>query len=318
VDAAFGVSATFRKIGQPASSNRAPLEPGGPQLPAGVQWAGSGLDNVVRYAEQLGADTLAVTGPHLLPRGALRQLSWDLEDTSIDLLVAPALTDLAGPRISIRPIDGLPLLHIEKPQFTGVKRIAKGAIDRTAALVLLLLLSPLLLVFAAAVLLTSPGPILFRQSRVGLNGQHFGLLKFRSMRATAEGEREELEDRNESSGVLFKIRRDPRVTPVGRFLRRFSLDELPQLWNVVSGDMSLVGPRPPIPAEVDRYGSDVRRRLLVKPGMTGLWQVSGRSDLSWDETVRLDLHYVDNWSVGLDLVLLWKTFATVIRGRGAY
>jgi exopolysaccharide biosynthesis polyprenyl glycosylphosphotransferase len=295
-----------------------PGEPSHGDLPSSIRWAGADLSVVVDQAAAFGADTLAVAGPHLLPKGALRKLSWQLEGTNIDLLVAPAITDLAGPRIRIRPIDGLPLLQVEKPQFTGVKRLAKEAIDRSAAALLMVLLLPILTATAVAVRLSGPGSILYRQYRVGLHGNTFGLLKFRSMRATAEVERADLEHLNQSSSVLFKMRRDPRVTNVGRFLRRFSLDELPQLWNVVIGDMSLVGPRPPLPAEVDRYGVDVHRRLLVKPGMTGLWQVSGRSDLSWDEAVRLDLHYVDNWSVGLDLVLLWKTVATVIRGRGAY
>jgi exopolysaccharide biosynthesis polyprenyl glycosylphosphotransferase len=218
----------------------------------------------------------------------------------------------------MRPVEGLPLLHIDRPQFTGVRRFAKEGIDRTFGAIALLVASPVMLVVAVAVRLSSRGPVIYRQARVGLRGRQFNLYKFRSMRNLAEQRRYELDQLNDHDGVLFKIRRDPRVTTVGRFLRRFSLDELPQLWNVVRGDMSLVGPRPPLPEEVERYGGDVHRRLLVKPGLTGLWQVSGRSDLSWDETVRLDLHYVDNWSVGLDLVLLLKTLTSVLRGRGAY
>jgi lipopolysaccharide/colanic/teichoic acid biosynthesis glycosyltransferase len=189
--------------------------------------------------------------------------------------------------------------------------------SREASL-LLLLLSPLLLGVVLAIRLGDHGPILFPQVRIGHLGRGFVLWKFRTMRVGAEHEREALLALNEHDGVLFKIRCDPRVTRVGRWLRRYSLDELPQLWNVLAGSMSLVGPRPPLPAEADVYPDDVQRRLLVKPGITGLWQVSGRSDLSWEETVRLDLHYVENWSVAMDVMLLWRTVATVLGGSGAY
>ena len=289
-----------------------------PGLPDNVVWAGGDFDAAVQWAEDHGADTLAVAGSRVLARGGLRRLSWALEGTNIQLVVVPAVTDLAGPRIRMRPIDGLPLLQIEKPQFTGARRLLKDSIDVIAGLVLLVLLSPVIACVALGVRLTSRGPVIFRQSRVGQNGRPFSLLKFRTMRQDAEEGRSSIEHLNEHNGVLFKIRRDPRLTPIGRFLRRFSLDELPQLANVVRGQMSLVGPRPPLPSEVERYGDDVHRRLLVKPGLTGMWQVSGRSDLSWEESVRLDLYYVDHWSVGLDLVLLGKTLMTVIRGRGAY
>ena len=289
-----------------------------PGLPPNMAWAGADLDAAVPWAAHFRADTLAVAGSHVLGRGGLRHLSWKLEGTQVQLIVAPGVTDLAGPRITTRPIDGLPLLHIDKPQFTGVRRLVKGSIDRVVAVILIILLSPLMACIALCVAATSRGPVIFRQSRVGQNGREFGLLKFRTMFCNAEEVRHSLEHLNECGSVLFKIRRDPRLTSVGRFLRRFSLDELPQLLNVLRGQMSLVGPRPPLPSEVERYGDDVRRRLLVKPGLTGMWQVNGRSDLSWDESVRLDLYYVDHWSIGLDLVLLGKTLLTVIRGRGAY
>lgn len=289
-----------------------------PALPPDVKWAGADLQQVVQRAADLGADTLAVAGAHVLERGGLRRLSWALEGTDLQLMVVPGLTDLAGPRIRMTPIDGLPMLHIEKPQFTGARQVVKGSLDRVVAAVLIVVLAPVWIAVGVAVFLTSPGRIVFRQRRVGQNGRHFDLLKFRTMSSDAERTRPELEHLNEHSGVLFKIRCDPRLTPIGGFLRRFSLDELPQLVNVVRGQMSLVGPRPPLPTEVERYGSDVHRRLLVKPGLTGMWQVNGRSDLSWEESVRLDLYYVDHWSVGLDLVLLGKTILTVIRGRGAY
>jgi exopolysaccharide biosynthesis polyprenyl glycosylphosphotransferase len=196
--------------------------------------------------------------------------------------------------------------------------VFKTVYDRALALAILVVLAPVLALVALVVRVSSRGPVFFSQERVGQNGRTFRLWKFRSMYVDAEERRAQVEDLNESDGVLFKIRRDPRVTPIGRLLRRFSLDEMPQLWNVVRGDMSLVGPRPPLPAEVASYASEVRRRLLVKPGLTGLWQVSGRADLTWEESVRLDLHYVENWSVALDFMILWKTVGAVLHGRGAY
>jgi len=227
--------------------------------------------------------------------------------------------EVAGPRLHIRPMTGLPLLHVEEPEFAGARRLVKTVIDRSLATLTFVLLLPLLVVIWVAVRVSSPGPAIFKQVRTGQDGKEFTLLKFRSMYVDAEKRRAELEDRNErAEGLLFKIRNDPRVTPVGRFLRRLSLDELPQLINVIQGTMSLVGPRPPLPEEVALYRDDVRRRLLVKPGLTGLWQISGRSDLDWDESVRLDLRYVENWSFTLDLMILWKTMSAVVRGRGAY
>jgi exopolysaccharide biosynthesis polyprenyl glycosylphosphotransferase len=294
-----------------------PGEADRPALPDGMPWAGGDLGEVVQWAHDFGADTLAVVDSQVLGRGGLRRLSWDLEDTELELVVAPGMTDLAGPRIRMRPIDGLPLLHIAKPQFTGARRVLKGAIDRVTAALLLIVLSPLMAAIGLAVLATSRGPIIFRQRRVGQNGRAFWLLKFRTMSRDAEEARASLQHLSVHE-ILFKIRRDPRLTPTGRLLRRFSLDELPQLVNVLRGQMSLVGPRPPLPGEVEKYGHDVHRRLLVKPGLTGMWQVNGRSDLSWEESIRLDLFYVDHWSIGLDLVLLAKTVMTVIRGRGAY
>ena len=276
------------------------------------------IERLVEEVDAAGADTVAVAGTGLLGAGALRQLSWRLEGTGVRLVVVPAVTDIAGPRIVVRPVQGLPLLHVEEPELTGARRLVKGVLDRAGATVALLLLSPLLLGVALAVRVSGPGPVLFAQERVGLGGRRFRCWKFRTMRDGADRELPLVAHLNAQDGILFKAPRDPRITIVGRWLRRFSLDELPQLWNVVAGSMSLVGPRPPLPTEVLRYGDDVRRRLLVKPGMTGLWQVSGRSDLPWEEAVRLDLFYVENWSVSLDLVVLWKTVFAVLRGRGAY
>jgi exopolysaccharide biosynthesis polyprenyl glycosylphosphotransferase len=248
----------------------------------------------------------------------LRDLAWQLEKSDTDLWLAPALLDIAGPRTTITPVAGLPLLHMEHPAFSGLRRMIKSAFDRLMAAIALLLFSPLLLAVAMAIRLGDGGPALFPQERVGKGGQPFVLFKFRTMLVDAERQKSQLDELNETDGVLFKIRRDPRVTRVGAMLRRWSLDELPQLINVLIGNMSLVGPRPALPEEVAVYGDHVRRRLVVKPGMTGLWQVNGRSDLSWDESVRLDLRYVENWSFMLDLQILWKTGAAVGRGKGAY
>jgi len=212
-----------------------------------------------------------------------------------------------------------PLLHVDQPDITGVRYFVKEVVERALAFGLCVVALPLLFVVAAAIKTTSPGPVLFRQRRVSRHGEAFEMLKFRSMRVDAESMLDDLVDRNEvAGGTLFKIRDDPRVTSVGRLLRRWSLDELPQLLNVLRGDMALVGPRPPLPGEVAGYSDGVRRRLLVKPGMTGLWQVSGRSDLSWEESVRLDLYYVENWSLSLDMQILWRTASAVLKSAGAY
>ncbi|AFR06144.1 sugar transferase [Nocardiopsis alba] len=264
------------------------------------------------------ADTVAVLACPEMDGVALRRLAWELEKSGTDLTVASALMEVAGPRTSIRPVAGLPLLHVEHPELVGARRLIKGVFDRCAASLALLLLSPLFVVLFVLIRAEGDGPALFRQTRVGRDGGEFTVYKFRTMVVGAETLKSVLQPRNEHDGVLFKMRRDPRVTPVGAWLRRYSLDELPQLVNVVRGEMSLVGPRPPLPEEVARYGHDVRRRLVVKPGLTGLWQVSGRSDLSWEESVRLDLRYVENWSLTLDIQILWKTWSAVIRGAGAY
>ena len=241
-----------------------------------------------------------------LPGGsaAIRRLGWELENTNTELILVSRLTDVAGPRIHLRPINGLPMVHVDLPQYSGFNHAVKRSFDIALAAVALLLLSPLMAAIAVGVRLSGDGPVLFRQERVGAHGTRFTMLKFRSMVTDAEARLLELQDRNEGSGVLFKVKDDPRVTPFGRALRRYSLDELPQLWNVLAGSMSLVGPRPPLPNEVERYEEDVNRRLLTKPGITGLWQVSGRSNLSWDESVKIDLYYVENWSITGDLVIL--------------
>jgi exopolysaccharide biosynthesis polyprenyl glycosylphosphotransferase len=278
----------------------------------------AGLDDVLAMAEEHRADTIAVTSASETAAEYLRKLSWQLEGTGLELLVAPGLVEVAGPRLHIRPFEGLPFLSVEQPRFEGWQRVVKGGMDRLLAGTALVLLAPVLLAIAVAVRASSPGSVLYRQERVGLGGTSFTMLKFRSMVADADQQRATLQEQNISDGLLFKIRNDPRVTPVGRWLRRHSLDELPQLINVLTGSMSLVGPRPPLPGEVAHYDSSVSRRLLVKPGLTGLWQISGRSDLPWEEAVRLDLRYVENWSLALDALILWKTGRAVLSSSGAY
>ncbi len=261
-------------------------------------------------------DVVIVAG-HYLSGSALRRLSWALGRTQAQLVVAPDLVEVTGPRLSVRPTAGLSLLEVE----IGAPRhrmVTKTVLDRTLAVLALTVLSPLIGGAALAVKLTSSGPAFYRQTRVGIDGSTFTIWKLRSMYTDADARRDLLLQQNEGSGLLFKMREDPRVTPVGRVLRRYSIDELPQLFNVVRGEMSLVGPRPPLVAEVEAYPDMVQRRLHVKPGLTGLWQVSGRSDLSWDEAVRLDLRYVDNWSVAMDVMILWKTARAVFLGSGAY
>ena len=294
----------------------------GPALMANVPVAGvpvaGGLGGVAAAVSRFGADTVAVLACSEMDSGRLRELAWELEKTDTDLFVAPALLDMAGSRTTIRPVAGLPLLHVDHPELAGVKQAVKGVFDKACAAAALLVLAPLFAVIALSIRLADHGPVLFRQTRIGKDGQGFTLYKFRTMVPDAEQRKSQLAAHNEADGVLFKIRRDPRVTRPGTWLRRWSLDELPQLINVLIGDMSLVGPRPALPEEVACYGDHMRRRLVVKPGLTGLWQVSGRSDLSQEEAERLDVHYVENWSLVLDLQVLWKTGSAVVRGSGAY
>lgn len=269
-------------------------------------------------AAAAGADTVMVLSCPELDGPMLRRLAWELERDDIDLIVASSLVDTAGDRITVRPVDGLPMMHVEHPRLIGGRRLIKGVFDVTGAAFLLLLFAPVFLGIAIWIKLDTGGPVFFRQTRVGRDGESFRMFKFRTMHVDAEQRRETMDQSNDFAGVLFKMRHDPRVTRAGRVLRRHSLDELPQLINVLRGEMSLVGPRPPLHAEVEQYPEDMRRRLVVKPGMTGLWQVSGRSDLSWEDSIRLDLRYVENWSLTVDLVILMRTAMVVMRGQGAY
>lgn len=274
--------------------------------------------SIVSAIEACGADAVAVSAGVQLHPQTLRHLGWELASRNIGLIMAPALTDIAGPRIHTQQVAGLPLIHVTTPTLEGGQRVAKRLFDIIVSGLLLVLGSPVMMIVAILVRVDSRGPILFRQERVGMEGKRFLMLKFRSMVADAESRLVEVEQDNEGSGPLFKMKNDPRITRVGRYLRRFSVDELPQLCNVFVGSMSLVGPRPPLPREVEAYEHDVRRRLLVKPGLTGLWQVSGRSNLSWQDSVRLDLYYVENWSLAGDLIILLRTIRAVFKSTGAY
>lgn len=278
----------------------------------------STLTDVSRMVEVAGADAVIVAGP--VPGGSkyIRELGWKLEASGTELVLASSLTNVAGPRIHWRPVDGLPLVHVELPQYAGGKHVLKRVVDIAVASMALLVLSPVLLALAVIVKRDSAGPIIFRQLRAGRNGIPFHMLKFRSMVQTAETDLESLRELNEGAGLLFKIRNDPRVTKCGRWMRKYSLDELPQFWNVLTGEMSLVGPRPPLPNEVERYEKFTNRRLLIKPGITGLWQINGRSTLPWEESIRLDLYYVENWSLTGDLIIMWRTFRALRSPAGAF
>ncbi|WP_373461614.1 sugar transferase [Pseudarthrobacter sp. W1I19] len=274
--------------------------------------------SILAAIEDCGADVVAVSAGVRLHPQTLRHLGWELAARNVGLIMAPALTDIAGPRIHTQQLAGLPLIHVTTPTLEGGQRVAKRLFDLVISVLLIALTAPLMALVCLIVKADSRGPVLFKQERVGMEGNPFRMLKFRSMVTDAEERLAALADRSEGNGVLFKIKNDPRVTRSGRFLRKYSLDELPQLFNIFAGTMSLVGPRPPLAQEVDSYEQHVRRRLLVKPGLTGLWQVSGRSNLSWQDSVRLDLYYVENWSLMADLVIILRTVRAVFRSTGAY
>lgn len=287
-------------------------------LPLPVASVSSDVEDIVKVLEDHRADALAIAAGARLKIKDVRRLGWELSDRRISQIMAPALVDIAGPRIHSQPVAGTSLIHVSTPRLAGAEAFMKRTFDVLGSAVLLILLAPVFLVVALCVKVNDPGPVFFHQERVGKDGTRFQMHKFRSMVVDAEARLAELQARNEGAGVLFKMKDDPRVTRVGAFIRRYSIDELPQLWNVLVGEMSLVGPRPPLPAEVAEYERHVSRRLLVKPGITGLWQVSGRSDLSWDESVRLDLYYVENWSIVQDLLILARTVKVVLTTDGAY
>ncbi|MFC7403033.1 sugar transferase [Citricoccus sp. GCM10030269] len=277
-----------------------------------------GTAQVNTAVDRLRADAVIVAGQLSGGSRTIRDLAWSLEESKTEIILVSSLTNVAGPRISVRPVEGLPLMHVEQPTFDGGRHLIKRTMDVVVAALALAVLSPLFAVLAVLIHRDSPGGVFFTQTRIGRRGRRFRMYKFRTMRATAEDEKQELVTGNDGAGPLFKLKDDPRVTRIGKVLRRHSLDELPQFWNVLQGDMSLVGPRPPLPAEVATYAGHEGRRLYIKPGLTGLWQINGRSNLGWDESVRLDLYYVENWSVTGDLQIMWRTFKVMIQPEGAY
>lgn len=277
-----------------------------------------GVDSIVEACELTGAHTVLVGGGGASTSRALRQIGWELEGRNVDLVVVPSLIDVAGPRVHMRHLAGLPLVHIEEPGVRRAGGVAKRAFDILVASAMVVVLSPIMIAIALAVKLGDGGPVFFRQERTGRNGTTFKMTKFRSMVVDADQKLAELSDFNDVDDVLFKMRNDPRITRIGRPIRKWSLDELPQLFDVLRGDMSLVGPRPPLPREVELYPPEMHRRMLVRPGLTGLWQISGRSDLPFDEAVRMDLYYVDNWSIVSDVIIMLKTARAVVMSRGAY
>ena len=286
--------------------------------PSTVPVLGS-VEDVLPVMNRGVADTLIVTAGRSLTPKRLRAISWGLEPSHRHLLMASGLVDVAGPRLATRPVAGVPLMHVETPRFSGGGRVVKCAFDYVSAALALIILSPLMVLIAGIVKSSSPGPVFYKQERIGENGKSFKIWKFRTMRVGADAELNALlKAQGTDTKPLFKVENDPRITSVGGVLRKYSLDELPQFFNVLSGSMSIVGPRPQIPAEVALYDDAASRRLLVKPGITGLWQVSGRSDLSWEDTVRLDLYYVENWSLTADLQILWRTVKVVFARQGAY
>jgi exopolysaccharide biosynthesis polyprenyl glycosylphosphotransferase len=290
---------------------------GSPDLSLPVPCYG-GVDDLVSACEETGADVVIVGGGGYSTSMALRRIGWAIEGRSIELVVVPGLIDVAGPRIHMRHVSGLPLVHVEEPQVSRAGGWAKRVFDVVIASLMLLVLSPLMLLIAIATKIQDGGPIFYRQERSGRGGERFQMTKYRSMIVDADRRIDDLMDFNDVDDVLFKMHNDPRITRVGKLLRRWSFDELPQLFDVIRGNMSLVGPRPPLPREVEQYPPDMHRRLLVRPGLTGLWQVSGRSDLSFDEAIRMDLYYVDNWSILGDVIIILKTVRAVLKGSGAY
>lgn len=292
--------------------------PNGQELPIDVVSVSSDLDEILAAVDSHQIDAIAITSGSLLKPRTIRRLGWELKDRGVSMILAPALTDVAGPRIHTQPVAGLPLVHVSTPRLEGGAAVAKRVFDVIGSGLALVVLSPFLLLIAALVKLDSPGPVFFHQERIGKDEAPFTMHKFRSMVAGAERQVGELMEASGGAVAFFKIKDDPRITRFGAFIRKFSIDELPQLWNVLVGDMSMVGPRPQVRAEVDTYGKYDHRRLMVKPGITGLWQVSGRNDLSLEDSVRLDLYYVENWSLMQDLVILLRTVRAVFIKDGAY
>lgn len=312
----FQAVGVFLSKRTPYFSSKKSLDIGGADLPIF-----GGFDEVVTSVRQSGIHHIIISNSNEISAEEVRKLSWQLLPGDENLYLAANILDVSGPRLQIRPVAGMPLIEVMEPELKGLNRILKRTIDLILGIIILILTLPLFAIAAAQIKLFDRKNIFFLQTRVGKNGKLFKIIKFRTMRVNAESELEKLDPKNHENsgnGVLFKLKDDPRVTKPGKWLRRSSIDELPQIFNVIGGSMSLVGPRPPLPTEADDYEAHVHTRFLVKPGITGLWQVSGRSDLSWEESVRADLTYVQNWSIIADLVILWRTVKVVVNGTGAY
>ncbi|MGA8247982.1 MAG: sugar transferase [Nocardioides sp.] len=317
VDAVASVFVREQWLGYHVAGALAPMNAMVEETQGGVPVLGS-VEEAASLIRAYEAEVVFVVGGAFSDPGAMRSLLWDLESDNVQVIMAPGVTDVSSERIRVRPVAGLPLLHLDRPRSQDALRWAKRTFDIVGSAALLVMAAPVMLWTAWQIKRFDGGPVLFKQTRVGRDGSYFTCLKFRSMVTDAEAILAELHSRVGHEEGLFKMQDDPRITKPGQWIRRYSLDELPQLLNVLRGDMSLVGPRPPLPSEVDRYTLTQSRRLRVRPGLTGLWQVSGRSDLSWSESIRLDLYYVDNWSMIQDIVILTRTVGAVLGSRGAY
>jgi exopolysaccharide biosynthesis polyprenyl glycosylphosphotransferase len=288
-----------------------------PPVDATAQQLDTWLDEVMARINLEDADTVAVAGSPALGQTVIQQLAWRLEGPRVDLLVAPNLGDVAGPRVTMRMAADLPLLHLDEPHLTGPKRAIKRTLDIVFGVLLFVLFLPFMLIAAIGTFATSRGPVLYTQQRVGRGGELITVRKFRTMYVGADKDREKVIGTPDEH-IFERYKTDPRITPFGRILRRWSIDEMPQVVNVIGGNMSLVGPRPVLPEELGLFDDADHRRHLTKPGLTGLWQVSGRKEVDWDERMRMDLDYVENWSPALDLVIVAKTAKVVLSGKGAY
>ena len=302
----------YRVIGAAASTDRDAAE-----TPAGVPVLGPASE-LVHLAEQHHPDVIVLTSGVVTSAAAFNELAWSLEHANVDLVVAPSLTDITQSRLRMRPVGGVPLIHVGRPRSTDAGRLGKRLFDIVGSAALLMALTPVFVVAALSIRLDDRGPVFFTHRRIGRDGTPFPCLKFRTMVVGAEAQAINLQTRSGKDALLFKLKDDPRITRSGRWLRRASIDELPQLFNVLRGDMSLVGPRPQVQREVALYRGGMSRRLLVRPGVTGLWQVSGRNDLTPEEAMRLDVSYVDNWSMLQDIAILFRTVRAVLSSRGAY
>jgi exopolysaccharide biosynthesis polyprenyl glycosylphosphotransferase len=317
IDEVAGVLSRERWLGYHVIGALTPPSFPGTETPSGIPVIGS-TDEIKWPVTASRANVVFFAGGAVDSAHDLRRIAWDLEKEDVQVVVAPSVTDVSNDRVRIRPVGGLPLIHVDAPRATEASRWGKRLFDIVGSAALLALFSPIFLIAAVWVRLHDGGPVLFRQVRIGKDGAQFSCLKFRSMVVDAEARLADLHAEHGYENGLFKLKDDPRITKPGAWLRKHSFDELPQLVNVLRGEMSLVGPRPPLPIEVARYERDAERRLDIRPGVTGLWQVSGRSDLSWEETIRLDLYYVDNWSMLQDVNILLKTLGAVARPTGAY